>query len=77
MVKMPKMATKEELTALAAREEMAKGTIGAAAIRLVRAGEPVTWQAIISALNHEATSNDDVLAKGALKFIATLPPQQE
>lgn len=78
MTKPPRPATAEQMIAVCAQEDMAKATIGAAAIQLFRSEKPVSWPAIIACLQADADGggakpNTDLLAKGALQFIATLP----
>lgn len=72
MTKPPRLATTEEMESLSAKEDLAKGTIGAAVVQLVRAGQTVTWPAIVAVIDADASAQKP-LAIGAQRFIATLP----
>lgn len=81
MANSPKLASREELLTLAAAEGMAQGTIGKIVIAMLKSGSPISREAILGALSDAAEGRDanvaEVLANGALQFIANLPPERK
>ena len=78
MTKLPALTTANQMIELSAKEDMAKATIGATVIQLRREGRGVSWAEIVAILEGNAEGRGikagaDLLAKGALQFIATLP----
>ena len=78
-MKTPKLTTREQMDSMAEKEPIAKSTIGGVVVAMMRTGELISRDAIVAALQDAAdekrTDADvgEMMAKGALRFIATLP----
>jgi hypothetical protein len=78
-MKTPKLTTREQMEAMTENPMLAQSTIGAAVVLMMKSGEPISREAIVAFLEDVAAerrgdaAGGSTLAKGALRFISTLP----